>query len=244
VRLFGVFGDAGRLYLLLWRHSLPVAAFAQACVWLADSSVDYVNSDAALIVIGLIAIVLTIAAPMLVQGMLIVLVEDVHEGRKATHLRQLFHRVLRRLPSLFGGAIVYSFGIFFGLLLFVVPGLLALARWSLMAPLIVLEGRDIGEARQGSSGLVKGHTGKVIAIVVLLSLIEAGVPSIVTGAFGGSEIVGFLAAAFVTPYTAHLLSALYFRLREPEAPVVPPHYRRASAWDEEALADARHASEG
>jgi hypothetical protein len=158
--LFGVFGDAARLYILLWRHSLPAAALAIGGVWAAEAVLDHVEGLLSAIV-GLTALLLALAAPMLVQGMLIELVEDVHEGRRATETLVVARRTLNRVPSLVGASIIYFFGVAFGLFLLIVPGLIAAARWCLMPPLIVLENRDVGEARARSSGLVTGKTGRV-----------------------------------------------------------------------------------
>src|SRR5436189_1325221 len=44
-----------------------------------------------------------------------------------------------RLLSLVGASLIYSIGVVIGLVLLIVPGLLVAARWSLMAPAIMLE---------------------------------------------------------------------------------------------------------
>jgi hypothetical protein len=44
-------------------------------------------------------------------------------------------------------AFVYTLGIVFGLIALIIPGLLAFSRWSLMAPAIMLEGHNAGDAR-------------------------------------------------------------------------------------------------
>jgi hypothetical protein len=58
--LFGVFGDAARLYVLLWRHSLPAAALAIGAVWAAEAALDQVEGLLAAIV-GLTALLLALA---------------------------------------------------------------------------------------------------------------------------------------------------------------------------------------
>jgi hypothetical protein len=236
VRLFGVFGEAARLYVLLWRHSLPAAALALGAVWLAETGFAEIEGGWSL-VLGLVALALSLTAPMLVQGMLIILVEDIHEGRRATELRTLVRSTLPELPSLAGASIVYFFGVVFGLVLLILPGLLALARWSLMAPLIVLERRDIGEARQRSSGLVSGCTGPVLVIMLVLGVVEYGVPELVSARVT-SNLAYYAVGVVVTPYVAHVLSALYYRVTDPERPVIALR-RPGSPWDEHALEDAR-----
>jgi hypothetical protein len=239
VGLFGVFGDAARLYVLLWRHSLPAAALAISAVWAAGVALERVESTLSVFVVGIAALIVGLSAPMLVQGMLIVLVEDVHEGRRATETRVIAMRALHSLPSLVGASIVYFFGVLFGLLLLIVPGLIAASRWCLMPPLIVLERRDIGEARARSSGIVSGKTGRVLLIVIVLGALEYGLPTVASD----RDLVLYGLTALVTPYVAHALSALYYRLTEPERPVISArHGSLGSAWDEHALEDARRAS--
>lgn len=239
--LFGVFGDAARLYVLLWRHSLPAAALAEGAVWLATALLVEVDSFTLAILAGLLTLGLSFAAPMLVQGMLIVLVEDVHEGRRATPVRVLVRRTVHALPSLVWASIVYALGIAIGLVLLIVPGLIALARWCLMAPLIVLEGRRASEARWRSSGLVSGRTGRVLVIMLVVSGLEYGLSEVIYGSVTTSSLAYYAVGVLVTPYVAHVLSALYYRLTDPERPVVAER-RPGSPWDEHALDDARRAS--
>ena len=235
--LFGVFGDAARLYVLLWRHSIPAAALAIAAVWATEVALDDVDGFLLVFVVGFGALLLGLAAPLLVQGLLIVLVEDVHEGRRATDTRVVIRRTVNRLPSLVGGSIIYFFGVVFGLVLLIVPGLVVAARWCLMPPLIVLERRDVGEARARSSGLVSGRTGRVLLIVLVLGVLEYGAPAAVE-----NELLFYGLTVLVTPYVAHVLSALYYRLADPDRPVIAPrHAAFGSAWDEHALEDARQA---
>jgi hypothetical protein len=55
-----------------------------------------------------------------------------------------------------------------------------------------------------------------------------------------SDLAYYVALVLVTPYVAHVLSALYYRLTDPERPVIGAR-RPGSAWDEHALEDARRA---
>ena len=52
--------------------------------------------------------------------------------------------------------------------------------------------------------------------------------------FPQALIGSLVVQAIVTPFQAHALTALYYRLREPDRPVVPERPRRwESIWDEE-----------
>ena len=54
--------------------------------------------------------------------------------------------------------------------------------------------------------------------------------------FLGAWIGGTIAGALVAPYQAHVLTVLYYKLTEPERPVLPtgpPRSSWQSVWDEE-----------
>lgn len=239
--LFGVFWDATRLYLLLWRHSLPAAALAQGAVWLAELSWGELESGALGIPATLLALLLYFAAPMIVQGMLIELVRSFHEGRRAGEIRELAGHALRRLPALLVGSVLYWLGFALGLVLLIVPGLIALSRWCLFAPLVVLERRGPASAITRSSELVYGKTFPVLLIVGAITALEFWIPEYVRER-SASELAYFAVLVLVTPYVAHVLSALYYRLTDPERPVVAAR-RPGSPWDEHALDEARRAAD-
>src|SRR5207247_1888691 len=93
-----------------------------------------------------------------------------------------------RFWSLLWASIVYGFGVFFGLILLIVPGLIAAARWCLMAPLIMLENDDAGTARRRSSELVRGQTWPVLGVVVFTVVLFA-VPSLLFSLFGPTGLL-------------------------------------------------------
>jgi hypothetical protein len=78
-----------------------------------------------------------------------------------------------RLADLVVSALVTTVGILLGTIAFVVPGLILMARWALVVPLIVLERSPWRAALAGSNELVRGRTGPVLAIFALLTLIGA-----------------------------------------------------------------------
>jgi hypothetical protein len=68
---------------------------------------------------------------------------------------------------------VTTVGILLGTIAFVVPGLILMARWALVVPLIVLERAPWRTALGRSNELVRGRTGRVLAIFVILTVIGA-----------------------------------------------------------------------
>jgi hypothetical protein len=94
-------------------------------------------------------------------------------------------RAYGRLPGALAGLIIGSFlaflGIVVGLVLVIIPGLVAAARWSLLVPVAVLEQRGPIAVLGRSNELVKGATGRVLAvmaIIVLAGIVIVAIPII------------------------------------------------------------------
>jgi hypothetical protein len=161
---------------------------------------------------------------VVVQGALIELVANLHEGRPAKPLGRLYARARARFWPLFWGSLVYVLGILGGLVLLIVPGLVAFARWSLFAPFVVLEEDGVENAIRKSSNTVRGRTGRVLGIVGVAFLLLA-VPAdlvfyLVLGAGAYWQIFSFVWSSLTAPFEAHVLSVLYYRLTDPERPVL------------------------
>ena len=88
------------------------------------------------------------------QGALVYAVEDVRDGRIDSSIGELFERVRPYLGTLIISGILAGLGIAVGLVLLIVPGLILLTWWCLIVPVIVLEGRQVGEAFTRSRELV------------------------------------------------------------------------------------------
>lgn len=234
------FAEAWKLYQLLFGRSVLTAAAVFAPLVLLEIAAGEVEGTTALVVATLFAFVLRFLGDLLVQGALVEVVRDVHEARPPSPIATLYERTRPRLGTLLLGTIVYSLAVVFGLLL-VIPGLLVLSRWSLIVPVIVIEGQRAGEARKRSSALVRGQTGRVLWII-LVTVVSTG---IVAGLIGaslfwtpfvlGGWIAGLVAASLTTPFGAHVLTVLYYRLTEPERPVIaePSARRWKTIWEEE-----------
>jgi hypothetical protein len=126
-----VLSDGLDVYRLLFRRSVPIALGIYALI----NAVDLVNANVAGdlgVGLSVIGIVLSLAGPILVQGALVKIVQSVHEGTRPQSALSLLRDAGDRIGSLFGASLIYSLGVVVGLILLVVPGLLAAARWSLM----------------------------------------------------------------------------------------------------------------
>lgn len=135
---------------------------------------------------------------------------------------ELLRRALERLPSLVGASLLYGFSVLLGLVLLIVPGLLVAARWSLMAPGIMLERLWTFPARDRSRAIVRGE-------------IENGLGDRTrtrNTANWAQILAGNAIACLTAPFQAHLLSVLYYRLTEPERPAIDPSvWSWRSVWE-------------
>ena len=218
-----VLSDALAIYRRLFRRSVLVAGAVFTVVGLASALADRSGRTGAI----LVSLVLSLVGGLLVQGALVEAVRDLHEGRPPADVRAYTDRSRGRLGTLVGASLLYGLGVAVGLLAFVVPGLILVARWALVVPLVMIEGRSVREAFGRSSQLVTGQTGRVLALVVVANVIT-GVGGIVITEifrflppFGATWVGTAVAGALTVPYEAQVLTVLYYRLTEPGRPVLP-----------------------
>jgi hypothetical protein len=224
-----VWGDAWAVYKLLFRRSVVTAALVYAVIDLISLLGHRADSSGARFGLGLAGFVLGLAGPVLVQGALIEIVRNVHAGELPVSIGRLLQGAARKIRPLLWASIVYGLGVVLGLIALIVPGLLAASRWCLMAPLIMLEGETARDARYESRVRVTPYTwsvlGVVVATFVTTALITAGIPSVVAhrhvGAVG-AYLVTVAASALTAPFYAHVLTVIYYRITEPDRPVIHP----------------------
>jgi hypothetical protein len=140
LRLNLVYRDAWQLYRLLFRRSVVTAAIVFAAIRGVDTLRLLIASGVARILLGVLSQVVWLAGPVLVQGALVEIVRNIHEGRHPERIGRLYEHARTRFWPLLWASLIYAFGVVVGLLLLIIPGLIAAARWALMAPIVVLEG--------------------------------------------------------------------------------------------------------
>ena len=130
--------------------------------------------------VGVSAAVTLVAFPWVVGAV----IHDVGRGdRGAT---AAYSRTASRLPDLVISAVITTVGIALGTIALVVPGLLLMARWALIVPLIVLEAMPWRAALGRSNELIRGRTWSVVGIFVVLTLIGIALVAV-------PVLVGYLA---------------------------------------------------
>jgi hypothetical protein len=133
-------------------------------------------------------------------------VQDVAAGDRMP--AEAYARTAGRLPDLAISALVTTVGILLGTIALVVPGLLLMARWAVIVPLIVLEGTSWRQALARSNELVRGRTWSVVAIFVAITLIGVVLVALPV-ALGYFVLGGVIGAWLATVAIDSVFIALY-----------------------------------
>jgi hypothetical protein len=220
----GILGEAWSLYTKFFARFFVVAAIVFLIVNLLNALLGaLVGTGSVALLVALITTVVSLVGTFWLQGALVYAVDDVRDGRIDSSIGELFERVQPYLGTLIGAGILAGLGIALGLVLLIVPGLILLTWWCLISPVIVLEGKGVGESFGRSRELVRGHGWTVFGIIVLAllaSVVASGVIQAVfsfLGPFLRYWIGGTIANAIVDPFVAVAFTLMYFHLRESPA---------------------------
>jgi hypothetical protein len=166
-----------------------------------------------------VGIVVSLAVGTLYQGMVVQLVQDIQDGRRDSSVGDLMRSVLPVLGPLLGAGILAGLGIGGGFVLLVVPGLVLLTMWAVIAPVIVVERRRVFDAFGRSRQLVKGEGWPVFGTVVVAyvitivaSLAFTAIAAAITDGVLLRIVFSALASTVTAPIAALVASVLYFRL--------------------------------
>ncbi len=181
--------------------------------------------------VGIVLVLLFWALSILYQGMVVELVQDVQDGRRDHSVRELMRSVEPVFGPLILVSILFGIGLAIGFVLLIIPGLILLVLWSVVAPVTVLERPGVFAAFRRSRELVRGNGWDVFGVIVIVFVvvfvisIVAGVAASGLGAVGRA-LVQWAVNSALAPVTALSASVMYFALRgahpEPASPVSPP----------------------
>jgi energy-converting hydrogenase Eha subunit A len=169
-------------------------------------------------------VILSFVGTALVQGALVEAVATERDSRPQGSIADLYRTAWKRIGALVGVSLLTGVGVGVGLLLLLVPGLILFTRWSLAVPAVMLEARSPREAMRRSAELVREHGWSVFAIFLTVT-VAAGVVSIAINLLL-VHVVGLwasltVASVLTTPFAAHALNVVYYRIAEPGRPVLP-----------------------
>ena len=149
----------------------------------------------------------------------VIIVSDAYLGREAD-IRGALSRTGRRAGSIFGAAWMRGLMIGIGILLCVVPGIIAMIVTFAMPMAVMLEGATASAAFDRSRALARDQWGRITLAYVLaflLAFIAAIGLGVVVELAGGPEIVGrlveMLSSVLFAPLVAVVGTLLYYDLR-------------------------------
>jgi len=166
-----------------------------------------------------IGLAVTVVAATLYQGLVVGLVKDVQDGRRDSSVGDLIDATWPVVLPLIGVGILAGIAIGIGFLLFVIPGLILLTIWAVIAPVIVVERSGVMDSFGRSRELVRGNGWQVFGVIFVVFLIT-GVVAAILGAIGTgiSDSVGMrilfnlIASTITAPIAALAAATIYFRL--------------------------------
>ena len=177
---------------------------------------------------GILLAILFWALIVLYQGMVVELVQDVQDGRRDHSIGDLVRSVSPVFWPLLAVSILFGIGVGIGFVLLIIPGLILIVIWSVVAPVTVLERPGVFAAFGRSRALVRGNGWNVFGVIVIVFLavvvisVAAGLAANSLGSVGRA-LVQWAVNAALAPVAALSASVLYFALRgQPREPVDSP----------------------
>lgn len=186
-------------------------------VFVVVGLVSALLSSAGGIILGLLAVIVSLIGQAIYIGFVVNLVEDVRDGRRDHSMGDLFSAASPAIAPLIGFGILFAIGVGIGFILLIIPGLFLITMWSVGAPAIVVERIGVFDAFGRSWGLVKQDGWSVfgsllvtliivIAIKLILDLIGAAI------GVGGLIVANIIAGAVTAPIFAIAVTVIYFEL--------------------------------
>ncbi len=221
--LQGVLAEAWRTYRTHAAHLLTIAFVVYLGLAAVDAVLTQLGPGGAVL-----SLLIAVLGVYLLQAALVKAVEDVRDGRVDLSLGDTLRAARPRLLAVTGASILAGIVIVVGLILLIVPGLVAATYLAVIVPVVVLEGAGVLEAFRRSADLVRGHGMQVFGVLVLTFLVYLG-GGLVVGLFllvlpewARTFLGNIISGTVLAPFAAVTYTLMYYRLagatgpREPE----------------------------
>src|SRR6266481_1548964 len=211
---------------LLAHIPVIVVTLMLMAVRLAEPRIGKVTAIALLVPITLLQIAAGFVTPSIISGVTAIIVTQLAVAPlKPVELRAAFAVLRRRWRPFLNTGIRITLRILLGFILLVIPGFIMMVRYSLWAPVVLMEGLERKEARQRARALAS----RSWRTIILAMLFQILVPAIVGGALGAllgatSEKRAIhvsvftpltsLVNIFVLPLMAIVPALLYLKMRQ------------------------------
>jgi hypothetical protein len=137
-------------------------------------------------------------------------------GKRAT-IGESLRWVLGLVFPIVGITIVATLGIFAGVMLLVVPGLILLTMWWVAVPAAVVERTGVGASLRRSTELTSGYRWPVFGVFITVYVVQMLLEFVANRIFGGIEfletLVSFVISLFVIAFYAVVSAVSYHDLR-------------------------------
>jgi serine/threonine protein kinase len=178
------------------------------------------------VVLALLSIVINFLANSVIAGMTVLIVMQLTLAPlRPVQIRNAFASLRKRWRAFFSTSIRVGLRVLFGFILLIIPGIVMMVRYSLYAPIVLLEGLQKKPAMKRARELV-GRSKLTVVKVVILQLL---IPLIVTGVAGslaglgakdkssiGPKVYGHLLGLLnilIIPLISIMVALLYMKLR-------------------------------
>lgn len=220
---FVVAALSGGANLLVLSAMGGLKSYAEAG-WMEDILRGGSNIPSFVIAAGLTSLLVSTAGGAIVAGLASAAAGDLAQGREGRGaIRQ---RMVGRWPTLLAVALVFGVLCSAGLILFIVPGVLAYLILLLAAPIAVMERAGVGGALRRSAELTRGHRGRFLGVTLLAGLIAGVIGAVLTTVVSSiffsndpstlfliTQGVGVVVAAFTGAWTGAVVALLYIDVR-------------------------------
>src|SRR3954468_19223277 len=211
----GVLSEAWALYKRFFGRFFLTALIVFVVLDLLTGLIETLAGDGwgSQLLWGLLAAVVGIVGYFWVQAALVETVNDVRDGRADRSIGETYKAVQPRLPAVTIAGLLAGTGFEIGFFLLIIPGLYLLTIWSMVIPVVVLEGRSAGESFTRSREIVSGHGWTILGLAILVFLLVGITSGLISALFsplpdfldtylgsliGHSITVPFAAAALTT----------------------------------------------
>ncbi len=167
-----------------------------------------------------IELVVATIAGTLYQGMVVTVVRDVKASVGEGSVARLMKLAMPVIMPLIGVGLLSGLAIGIGFILLIIPGLVLLTIWAVVAPVVVIERSGVMPAFGRSRELVRGsgfQVFRVIAVAFIITFVVGIILATVATAIANGPLIRIvfsaIASTFTAPIQALVASVLYFRLR-------------------------------
>ena len=211
-----------RFFVRFFAIALVVFATINLLYALVVTALD-ADNDSVAILLAIASLATVVVGTTWLQGAFVSAVRDARDGSFDASLGQVFSRVSGSILPLLVAGLLAGICIALGFVLLIVPGLILLTIWAVIAPVIVIEQTGALDAFGRSRALARGHGWTVFGIVLVTGLLSGIGTTLLQEAFSFLPrfleilIGSTIAQAVVAPFGAIAVAVTYFRLREAHA---------------------------